>query len=203
LSVVTDAAGFAQFYLTSSVPTAGIVTVSVDGVAVSSRPTVEFTAVGSSPYNDRLIKLPDDGNAETQFDTTVYYVGKDGKRHAFPNAKIYFTWYQDFSTVQVVSATEMAAIPLGANVTFKPGVLLVKFTSIPKVYAIAYPRVLRWITTEALASTLYGTDWKSEVVDMSDSLLMSFTTGNSITTATDYVVSRETSLGSSINNVLP
>src|SRR5688572_27207980 len=52
----------------------------------------------------------------------VYYRGLDGKRHAFPNAKVYFTWYQDFSGVEEIPADAMAALPLGKQVTYRPGV---------------------------------------------------------------------------------
>jgi uncharacterized repeat protein (TIGR01451 family) len=51
----------------------------------------------------------------------VYYYGTDGKRHAFPSDKVFFTWYADFNAVQTVTSDEMAHLPLGKNVTYRPG----------------------------------------------------------------------------------
>src|SRR5688572_3767681 len=56
----------------------------------------------------------------------VYFYGHDGKRHAFPNEKVYFTWYSDFSGVRTISATEMASLQLGSNVVYRPGTKPVK-----------------------------------------------------------------------------
>src|SRR3990170_2304691 len=52
----------------------------------------------------------------------VYYVGGDGKRYVFPNEKTYKTWYADFSLVQTITDAELAAMAIGGNVTYKPGV---------------------------------------------------------------------------------
>ncbi|MEK7115787.1 MAG: hypothetical protein AAB879_00140, partial [Patescibacteria group bacterium] len=67
----------------------------------------------------------------------VYYYGQNGKRFVFPNSKTYFSWYTDFSTVKTISSDELATIPIGGNVTYRPGVKLVKITTDPKVYAVS------------------------------------------------------------------
>lgn len=121
-----------------------------------------------------LIKLQDDGDLETQADSAVYYVGSDGKRHAFPNAKVFFTWYTDFAGVVEVSLEDMAAIPLGANVTYKPGVRMVKFLTDPKVYAVSKGGVLHWVQTEEAAKELYGEIWNQNVDDISDAFYLNY-----------------------------
>lgn len=113
-----------------------------------------------------LVKLQDDGDANTQHDTTVYYIGSDGRRHFFPNPKVYFTWFHDFSRVRIVSAASLAEIPLGANVTYRPGVRMVKFESDNKVYAIEGGRRLRWIQSEADAASIYGVNWNRNIDDI-------------------------------------
>lgn len=133
-----------------------------------------------------LIKLPDDGNANTQADSAVYYVGSDGKRHAFPNDKVYFTWYVDFSGVQVVNLTQMASIPLGANVTYKPGKKMVKFTTDAKVYAVAKGGVLRWVKTEAAAIELYGSAWNTKIDDINDAFYTNYKFGTDIVGLSDF-----------------
>lgn len=126
-----------------------------------------------------LVKLPDDGNAATQADSAVYYLGADGRRHAFPNSRVYFTWYSDFSGVRVLSPSDLASIPLGASVTYHPGVKMVKFTTDPRVYVVAGGRVLRWVATEAIARSLYGASWNQQIDDISDSFYADYVTSPS------------------------
>ncbi len=86
--------------------------------------------VGAAAQAGDLIKM--DGLS------SVYYLGEDGKRYVFPNPETYFSWYQDFSGVVTVSATELQSYPLGTNVTMRAGTKLVKITTDPKVYAVGY-----------------------------------------------------------------
>lgn len=145
-------------------------------------------ATGTAMEAHSLVKLPDDGNPNTQADSAVYYIGTDGMRHAFPNDKVYFTWYASFDGIQIVSQEQLASIPLGKNVTYKPGVKLVKFTTDPKVYAVAPRANLRWVTTEAIAVSLYGADWAKMVDDISDAFYTNYMFGAEITEASQYDV---------------
>lgn len=113
----------------------------------------------------------------------VYYKAVNGQRYVFPNEKTYFSWYRDFSGVVTISDAELAAIPIGGNVTIRPGTKLVKITTDPKVYAVSPGGMLHWIESEALANTLYGSAWASRVVDVPDSFFVNYTIGSSISTA--------------------
>ncbi len=106
--------------------------------------------------------------------STVYYLGADGKRWVFPNSSTYNSWYKDFSGVKTVSATELQSYGLGGNVTIRPGTMLVKITTDPKVYAVEPGGVLRHIDSEATAKTLYGAGWASMVVDVADSFFTNY-----------------------------
>ena len=114
---------------------------------------------------------------------TVYYYGADGKRYAFPNEKTYLTWYSDFSGVQTLSDSALAAIPLGGNVVYRPGAFWVKIQSDPKVYAVSSNGSLRWIETEAVAQGLAGSDWNKFVNDVADVFFVDYTVGASLTSA--------------------
>ncbi len=133
-----------------------------------------------------LVKLPDDGKLSTQEDTAVYYVGSDGKRHAFPNEKVYYTWYANFDSVKVITALKLASIPLGANVTYKPGEKMVKFTTDNKVYAVAKGGVLRWVVSENAAVELYGANWSKKIDDISDAFYVNYKFGNNASGLTDF-----------------
>src|SRR3989344_5022914 len=52
----------------------------------------------------------------------VYFYGGNGKRFVFPNEKTYKTWFADFGSVKTVTDSELAAITIGGNATYRPGV---------------------------------------------------------------------------------
>lgn len=133
-----------------------------------------------------LVKLPDDGLSSAQEDTAVYYIGTDGRRHAFPHSRVFLTWYTDFSGVRVISPSNLAGIPLGSNVTYKPGVRMVKFQTNPKVYVVGPYRTLRWVTSSAIASALYGPSWSLQVDDVSDASFADYRFGSDILGVYDF-----------------
>lgn len=131
--------------------------------------------------------------------TAVYYYGTDGKRHGFPNVQIFHTWYPDFSGVLEVSDIFLANIPLGKNVQYRPGVRMVKFTTDPKVYAVTRRGMLRWVTSEYVASSIYGPYWNQMIDDLPDTLYSGYIFGSDITTPTSFVPSNEMSNVTSID----
>src|SRR3990167_5556422 len=68
--------------------------------------------------------------------SAVYYYGQDGFRYVFPNDKTYFTWYENFDDVKWISDSDLSDIQIGGNVTYKPGVKMIKINSDPKVYVV-------------------------------------------------------------------
>ena len=173
----------------------------VGGTIADGPSTVVSVAAPVAPsFGSHLIKLTCPPNA-TAFDPchAVYYQGVDGKRHAFPSAKVYFSWYENFDGIQTVDGTLLATIPLGSNVTYRPGVKLVKFETVNNVYAVARGGVLRWITSESVARELYGIDWGTKVNDISDSLFGNYSFGADIAGANDYSPAAETSATATID----
>lgn len=145
-----------------------------------------FTRIGMNIHE--LVKLPNDGDNTTQHDSAVYYLSQDGRRHAFPNSNIYFSWYDGFSNIRILSNTDLASIPLGNNATYHPGVKLVKFLTDNNVYAVAGNRNLRWVKTEAVAQGLYGNNWRTTVDDIQDTFYGDYTIdlGDVIMNMSDY-----------------
>ncbi len=126
----------------------------------------------------------------------VYYVGSDGKRYVFPNEKTYKTWYADFSSVQTITDAELAALPIGGNVTYKPGVRMIKITSLPKVYAVSKGGALHWVTSEAVATALYGANWNKMIDDVPDWAWVNYVESSDINSASDFNASSESSIAS-------
>lgn len=108
---------------------------------------------------------------------TVYIVGSDGKRYAFPDAQTFRSWYADDSGVQRVNDVILAAFPLGGLVTIRPGTFLVKVTTDPKTYAIEPGGMLRWVSDETTAIALYGSTWAKRVVDVPDAFFINYRVG--------------------------
>lgn len=129
----------------------------------------------------------------------VYYYGGDGKRYVFPNEKTYKTWYADFSSVKTITDAELAAIQIGGNATYKPGVKMVKITTDPKVYAVDKGGSLRWVSTEALATSLYGSTWNQMIDDVPDAFFVNYSVGSAINVATDFTPATVTTAATSIN----
>jgi len=130
-----------------------------------------------------LVKLVDDGDANTTVDSAVYVLDGDGGRHAFPSETIFFTWYADYETLAFIDSTNLASYQLRENVTVRPGTYLVKITTDPKVYAVEPGRVLRWVTSEEVAEDLYGSNWASRVIDVPDVFFNDYEIGDPIQTA--------------------
>lgn len=112
----------------------------------------------------------------------VYYCGRDGKRHAFPNQRIHDSWYSGFAGVVTLSDAQLANVQLGASVTYRPGVRMVKITTDPKVYAVAANGTLRWVPDEWTAKRLYGNDWNKKVDDLSDAFFADYSIGEPVPT---------------------
>ncbi len=115
--------------------------------------------------------------------SAVYYCGANGKRYAFPHERVYFTWYTDFKSVKTITDAEMASLTLGGNVTYRPGMRLVKVESIPNVYAVEKGGVLRWIQSPSVAAQLYGANWSKKVDDLSDAFFTNYRVGEPILSA--------------------
>lgn len=129
----------------------------------------------------------------------VYYMGADGFRYVFPNSATYFTWYDDFDGVVWISDAQLGQIQIGGNVTYRPGTRMIKIQSDPKTYAVDAHGTLRHITSEAVATGLYGANWNKEIDDVPDAFFSNYNMGDPITSASQFNKSSILAASSSIN----
>jgi len=113
----------------------------------------------------------------------VYYIGQDNKKHNFPSELVFKTWYENFTGVKIISAADLNKIVAGKEVYLREGTYLVKKANESKVYAIEPGGVLRWLETETIAKSLYGSRWTDRVIDLSEVMFNQYTVGNSISSA--------------------
>ncbi len=116
-------------------------------------------------------------------DQAVYYQAVNGWRYVFPNDKIYFSWFSDFSQVVTIGTEEFGNILIGGTVKYKPNSRLVKITTDPKVYWVDKFGTLRHIASETLANQLFGAEWAKKIDDLADSFFAGYEIGEPITSA--------------------
>lgn len=112
-----------------------------------------------------------------------------GRRHVFPDVKTFYTWFSplDFGRVNVLADEEIAAIPVGPNITYKPASRLIKIATDPKVYVAEAGNRIRWVRTEAIATALFGPKWQEYVDVIPDAFFVNYVVGAPINRAgSDY-----------------
>lgn len=117
---------------------------------------------------------------------SVYYYAADGKRYVFPHSKTYFTWYSDFNNIKEMSLEQLGGIPIGGNVTYRPGGRMVKVTTDPTVYVVSKNGILRAVPSEAVASALYGANWNTQIDDVADAFFVNYKVGAPLASASEY-----------------
>lgn len=139
--------------------------------------------------------------------SAVYYMGADGFRYVFPNEKTYKTWYSDssgnadFSDVVMISDAELADIQMGGNVTYRPGVKMIKIDTDPRVYVVTQGGVLYHVDSETVASNLYGSTWNKQIDDVPDGYFGNYTiSGDAISELSGWTSTSEMSGTVTIND---
>lgn len=131
------------------------------------------------------VSLADGSLIKSQdYPAVYYYDATNGKRYVFPNQKTYNTWYNDFSQVVTITATELASIPIGGNMVYRAGTKLIKITTDPKVYAVSPYGQLHAIDSESRAKLLYGDNWAQLVDDVPDSFFVNYAVSTAINSDT-------------------
>ncbi len=147
--------------------------------------TATFTLVASSGLNPGdLFKLACTVDAGTNDPCNwIYYMGSDGKRYVFPRTpdwtdwkQVFYSWGLSENQVKVVTPSQLQALPIGGDVTVRPGTWLVKISTDTSVYAISYPNVLHLVSSDLLP-TLYGPNWSARVLTVPDAFWANYSLG--------------------------
>lgn len=118
--------------------------------------------------------------------SAVYYLGGDGRRYVFPNEKTFRSWFPVTPSVRTIGRDEMARYPLGGNVTYRPGVRMLKIQTDPKIYAVSRNGLLRHLNSEAVAEGLYGPAWNTHIDDISEAFFVNYRVGPPVTDVFEY-----------------
>jgi hypothetical protein len=155
-------------------------------VAVLAVPAAEVPMQGipaSPPSFGELVKSP--------ASSAVYYKAQDGKRYVFPNAKTYATWFPDFAKVKTITIAQLASLPIGGTVTYRPGTRLLKLQTRSEVYAVSKNGVLRHLASEEVAREIFGSQWRTLVDDLPEAFFAGYRVGPVIVNSADYAALAE------------
>jgi hypothetical protein len=132
----------------------------------------------------------------------VYYYATDGKRYVFPLTSVLVSWYGPWDAAQnykplvedasvcknVVEIGDdfLASIPIGGNVTIRPGTFTTGIATDPKHYSISKGHVLHWMENAEVATKLYDGSADARYIDTPDAFFVNYLIGASITTETTW-----------------
>ena len=129
----------------------------------------------------------------------AYYIGRNNRRYYIPNATVFGSWFIDANSTEQfnidahgcaslvqVNVAELAAIPIGGNVTIRPGTVATGITTDPRRYVISRGGVLRPLADEALLFELQPRWINPHVVMTPDYLFVNFSVGPTIINPSTY-----------------
>lgn len=112
-------------------------------------------------------------------ETWIYYLGANGKRYIFPNEGTYQSWYGDQEVTSSKTMEEIAEIEIGGNVTYRPGVKMLKTESVDEIFFVAPGGILRQISPE-VAQEIYGENWEDYVEEIENYYFTNYKIGKPI-----------------------
>lgn len=107
-----------------------------------------------------------------------YYVDGGSTRMVFPDAVTVQTWGNPVA--RSVDVPTLSQWLLAGAMPIRQGSRLVKFGTDPQVYAVGPNGVLHWITSERIASALYGAEWDARVVTLFPSFFPLYQVGTPV-----------------------
>ena len=115
---------------------------------------------------------------------SLYYIDEEMARRPLFDEQTYFTYEDDMSEVVTVSENTIHKFAIGAQLSPRAGAVLIKTPSVEKVYWIEEGKneslELRWVTSEDVATEMFGADWNAYVLDIDPTLFTRYDIGEDI-----------------------
>jgi hypothetical protein len=121
---------------------------------------------------------------------TLMHVMFDGARYTVPIGINFTSWYGEDACPSCAGVMEIespmnASIPLGGNVTLKPGSKILTIASDTNMWVVDSCATARAVTP-GVAQDIYGTDWADRLVIMPDVFFVDYLIGEPVDSALDY-----------------
>jgi hypothetical protein len=146
-------------------------------LAVATQAILVGNSADTSYVSGRLVKA--------DVSQSVYLATPSGNRYVFPGEGQFYSWFSDFGSLQIVSASELAAMPLKGSVLY-PVHTLVKTPSSPEVYTVGTDGTLHWVMDGLVLSALYGNTWNRQVHDLPASFIAAYRVGAPVRDTVGY-----------------
>jgi uncharacterized repeat protein (TIGR01451 family) len=152
---------------------------SADGIENINSNYLFFQIVSADQASRRLPLRP--GTAvKTREANTVYFVTRDGTLRPFMNQQVFYSWFTSFSYIQTVPKSTISKFTIGEPMTVRPGTWLIKTRDRQKVYLVAPGESLRHVSSEMEAARLWGDDWSTKVIDVSEVEFAAYTVSSAL-----------------------
>ncbi len=144
--------------------------------------------ISQASYEDsRLDDVPINSLVVGDDNKFYYLYASDRKRYIFPNEATLRTWFPEaLPKVYKIKDEDLRHIPLGGNITYRPGVRLIKIKTDPSIYAVEKWATLRKIEDNSIIESLYGKDWQSIVDTIPDMFFVNYSIGRPIKIKSDH-----------------
>lgn len=120
-------------------------------------------------------------------EATVYLVN-DNKIWTVPDEATYLTWFDTWDDVQEINNSTLNTYKTwyteSGYARFAPGTKL-KVDGNARVYMVGTDNQLHWIVSETVASSIFGTGWSKNIIDVSPTYLWKYKMGSNIEQASD------------------
>lgn len=131
--------------------------------------------------SEKLENIPNGSLIRGDKDDYYYWYAIDDRRYVFPNEETLHTWFPDgMPKIYKISDQELKKIPLGGNITYRPGSKLIKIDSDPSIYAISRNGTLRKLMSGKVAYSLFGGNWMDLIDTIPDEYFVNYSIGQII-----------------------
>ncbi len=145
-------------------------------VAIQENRNSALATAATEEEQQKVVQLEENGS--------VYYFAADGKRYIFPTQETLTSWYGDYGVERIMPLSEMQEIPLGGNVTIKPGNLLQTPTDF-NTYLVTERNVIAPVD-EWVLEAVHGEEYRTQVIDLQNYYFTNYVYGEPITTLERY-----------------
>ena len=121
---------------------------------------------------------------ELQENGSVYYFAADEKRYIFPTPETYISWFGTQTPGRTMALEEMQDIPLGGNVTVRPGTLI-STPSDPKIYLVKQGGAIAPVDNSVLKE-IYGKKYEEKVLSIQNYYFTNYIYDEPITSVENY-----------------
>lgn len=125
---------------------------------------------------DKVVMLEENGS--------IYYFAANGKRYIFPTEATYKSWFKDYAPEKTMPLSKMEKIPLGGNVTARPGTLIQTSTDF-KTYLVKKGELISPVD-EGVLIAIFGEKYKERVLDIPNWYFTNYNYSAPISTIKDY-----------------